>query len=232
MSGVHPDASVLASGRACVVYDLHDGTVLRRYHDPTVCAEREAEVMRLAAAAGVPVPSVRTAAGPDIRMDRVTGPTMLTALVERPAEAGRYGPLLAELHSRLDRVRPPGAAPGHGLIHGDLHPGNVVLSATGPVLLDWTNHRFAPRALDLAITWLILACFDPADDDLRERLRSVRRPLVNSFLSSIDVHSAAAALDDAAAIRHADPATSSVEHARIDRLLDQVTCGSAPHHPT
>ena len=204
-----------------MVYDLHDGTVLRRYHDPTVSAEPEAAVMRLAAAAGVPVPSVRTAAGPDLRMDRVPGPTMLTALLEHPGDAGRYGPVLAELHSRLDRVRPPGAPPGHGLVHGDLHPGNIVLSAAGPVLLDWTNYLFAPRALDLAITWLILACFDPADDNVRERLRTVRTPLIDSFLSSIDVHSAAAALDDAAAIRHADPATTSVEHARIERLRSQ-----------
>jgi RIO-like serine/threonine protein kinase len=24
-------------------------------------------------------------------------------------------------------------------VHGDLHPGNVMLTATGPLVIDWTN---------------------------------------------------------------------------------------------
>ena len=28
--------------------------------------------------------------------------------------------------------------PGDGLCHGDLHPGNVIMTAEGPRLIDWT----------------------------------------------------------------------------------------------
>jgi hypothetical protein len=34
----------------------------------------------------------------------------------------------------------------------------------------WTNCRFASRALDIALTWLILACFDPTDVAVRKVL--------------------------------------------------------------
>ena len=155
---------VLAQGRASIIYDLRDGTVLRRYAGSDRSAEPEAEVMRLAAAAGVRVPVVHSASGPDIRMDLVPGPTMLSDLADHPDRAGDYGRVLADLHASLDHVRPRDGS-ALRLVHGDLHPGNVVLDERGPVLLDWTNHRFAYRALDLALSWLILACFvpDPAD---------------------------------------------------------------------
>ena len=97
---------VLAKGRASIIYDLRDGTVLRRYAGSDRSAEPEAEVMRLAAAAGVRVPVVHSASGPDIRMDLVPGPTMLSDLVDHPDRAGDYGRVLADLHASLDQVRP------------------------------------------------------------------------------------------------------------------------------
>ena len=35
------------------------------------------------------------------------------------------------------------------LCHGDAHPGNVLLPATGPVLIDWGGARVAPPGLDV-----------------------------------------------------------------------------------
>jgi aminoglycoside phosphotransferase (APT) family kinase protein len=51
-------------------------------------------------------------------------------------------------------------------IHGDLHPGNVVLAARGagptPVLLDWGRARVGSPLEDVA-SWLqTLACWEPA----------------------------------------------------------------------
>ena len=39
--------------------------------------------------------------------------------------------------------------PGDGLCHVDLHPGNVIMTADGPRLVDWTWTVRAPAALDL-----------------------------------------------------------------------------------
>jgi len=86
------------------------------------------------------------------------------------------------------------------------------------VLLDWTNHRFAYRTLDLALTWLILACFAPDPGDTPAPSGAVRSALLESFLGAVDRSAAVAALDDAATIRRADPATTAVEHIRIEHL--------------
>jgi hypothetical protein len=41
-------------------------------------------------------------------------------------------------------------APGEGLCHGDVHPGNVIMTAEGPRFVDWLSATRAPAALDLA----------------------------------------------------------------------------------
>jgi hypothetical protein len=87
------------------------------------------------------------------------------------------------------------------------------------VLIDWTNHRTGPRALDVALTWLVLGCFDPDDDALRAQLAPLRAELLRSFLEAVDADAAAAALPEAAIIRRADPSTTSEEYSRIDRLV-------------
>ncbi len=208
---------ILAQGRASIIYDLGDGTVLRRYRGSDRSAEPEAAVMRLAAEAGVAVPVVHAATGPDLLMDLVSGPTMLSDLADHPDRARRHGRVLADLHASLDHVRSRDGS-DRRLVHGDLHPGNVVLGERGPVLLDWTNHRFAYRALDLALSWLILACFAPDPADAPTPSSIVRTALLEGFLGAVDRSAAAAALDEAATIRHADPATTAIEHARIEQL--------------
>lgn len=209
---------LIGQGRGCLVYDLGDGTVLRRYRNPSQSAEAEAAAMRRAAQAGLAVPRVHDVSGSAIRMDRVDGPTMADQLAEHPEQAGPSGHLLADLHHALDGT----GSRGFAVVHGDLHPGNVVMSADGPVLIDWTNHRSGPRALDVALTWLLLDCFDPDDDALRIRLGSLRGEFLRSFLEAMDASAAAAALPEAGAIRRADPATTSEEHSRINHLLSVV----------
>jgi Ser/Thr protein kinase RdoA (MazF antagonist) len=113
----------------------------------------------------------------------VVGPTMLDDLVAHPDRLDHHAATLADLHRRLDAVlidddvdladgRWDETVTQTGLIHGDLHPANVLLSSTGPVLIDWTNHQYGPRRLDLAVTWIILACFGNASS----RRSTVSRP--------------------------------------------------------
>lgn len=206
---------MVGQGRSSVVYDLGNGTVLRRYRDESQSAHSEALAMRAAAAAGVRVPRVHRVAGPDLVMDAIVGPTMLAELLVHPDRAEHYGGILADLHRGLDGV--PSGSPA-GLVHGDLHPGNVLVSAEGAVLIDWTNTRWADRSLDLAITWILLACFGPADPALDSAVRAVREPLLRGFLAEVDQGAAAASLQEAATVRHGDPATLPEEHVWIDQL--------------
>jgi hypothetical protein len=152
---------------------------------------------------------------------------MLTALLDDAAGAGAHGRTLADLHGRLDRVPappelplPPGRA--GRLLHGDLHPGNVLLSDAGPVLIDWTNAASGPSAHDTATTWLVLACLEPPAPEVDTWL-AVRRPLVDGFLSGIDRAAAAAAMPQVASGRVTDPATTDRERDRITAFLDEIT---------
>ena len=129
-------------GRSADVHDLGRGRVLRRYHDRARSARYEADAMSLARAHGVPVPEVFDVDGPDIVMEKVDGPTMLADVARRPWRLLRHAAALARLHEQVHAVpaREWLQAPfgeGGALLHLDLHPENVLLSARGPVVIDW-----------------------------------------------------------------------------------------------
>ncbi len=93
---------LLAEGRSARVYLIEDGWLLRRFRDQRQDVTTEATVLRWAARHGVPVPAVHGAAGPDLVIEHVHGPSMLTALLDDPSGGSGYGRTLAELHRRLD----------------------------------------------------------------------------------------------------------------------------------
>lgn len=226
---------LLASGRAADVYDLGDGTVLRRYREDFLarwqgtpnCAG-EAEAMLWAARHGVAVPHVVHAEGGDIVMEKVSGPTLLDDVARRPWRVRSGGRLLAHLHRQLDAVPVPEGAPlpapygiGTGLLHRDLHPGNVILSDRGPVLIDWSNVAMGPRDADVAESWLILACFSPPPAELAQRLVTTagRSLFLNAFLGAVDRHGAARWLGPVAALRDGDVNASARERAAMRTLV-------------
>ncbi|MFB7359277.1 phosphotransferase [Streptomyces gardneri] len=142
---------IIGQGRTADVYALDGERVLRRYRDGDD-ATREARVMTRLAGHGYPVPAVLDAEGPDLVMERLTGPSLLDALLDGSYEPETAGELLAELLARLH------ALPDTRLAHLDLHPGNVVLTAArGPVVIDWQTAEEAPPGLDCAMSALILA---------------------------------------------------------------------------
>jgi len=63
--------------------------------------------------------------------------------------------------------------PGDELCHGDLHPGNVIMTAEGPRLVDWTGTVRGPAALDLGFSHIVLAELAPEVADDPERPRAV-----------------------------------------------------------
>jgi ribosome-associated heat shock protein Hsp15 len=66
------DPPLLASGRDADVFDLTDGTVLRRYRSRTV-PSGEVEIMRYAPINGYPVPEVLRVEGRDMVYKQITG---------------------------------------------------------------------------------------------------------------------------------------------------------------
>ena len=169
MTGDSP-GKLLGTGRNADVYDIGGGRVLRRYRDtrPSAAVAREAETMRYARAHGVPAPEVFDVSGADIVMERATGPTMLDAVGSRPWTARSQIRLLARLHDQVHAVPGPDWLPdpfgddgadgeGSGLVHQDLHPLNVILTPGGPVIIDWEGACRGPAAIDVAMTWAIIA---------------------------------------------------------------------------
>ncbi|HEX6715115.1 MAG TPA: phosphotransferase, partial [Thermoleophilaceae bacterium] len=154
----------IGRGRAADVFLLNDGRVLKRDREGRN-AGHEAEAMRHAGAHGLPVPEVFAADGTDLVMERIDGPTMTADMARRPWRVTAHARLLADLHNRLHRVPPPEQlSPRLGgestMVHGDLHPDNVLLSPRGPVLIDWANAGRGRAEDDVAMAWLIIAASD------------------------------------------------------------------------
>ena len=182
---------MIGEGRDSLVYDIGGGRVLRRYRRPKDTAV-EARMMTWAAAHGVRVPEVFDADGSDLVMERIDGRAALDGLLQHPWRLPAVGRLLADMHHRLDAVPAASWMPERtpvdddvrpGVVHCDLHPDNVMLTADGPVLIDWTRSGAGDRRMDLAQTWLIIAELGMPDDRLGRAVhRVVRRSLLAAFL--------------------------------------------------
>jgi hypothetical protein len=164
-------------------------------------------------------------------MERVTGPTMLEAVGRRPWTARAQARSLARLHGLVHQVpasglsTPPTATQGLDgdvLLHGDLHPKNVMLTADGPMIIDWEGAWHGPALEDVAITWALLAFSDIPGPRLEAvAAQGVRAVFIRSFVR------AAGPLDDAwrmTAIRRrlADPHLLPSEAVRMKKLVPSV----------
>ena len=72
-------------------------------------------------------------------------------------------------------------SPGDGLCHCDLHPGNVIMTADGPRLIDWTGTVRAPAALDLGVSHILLSELAPDLVDDPERPRAYNAVLQSEY---------------------------------------------------
>jgi aminoglycoside phosphotransferase (APT) family kinase protein len=178
---------LIGAGRAADVYALDGRRVLRRYRNGD-SAEREAAVMAYLAEAGFPVPAVYDASGPDLVLERLAGRDMLADLSGRPWLVRQHAATLAGLHDRLHAIAAPPTlraqfGPGDRVLHLDLHPGNVMLTAAGPVVIDWTNVAAGAPAADVAMAWLIIATseVDVPPLLLRPAISSIRAVLLRRF---------------------------------------------------
>ncbi|MBR8744380.1 phosphotransferase [Nocardiopsis sp. MG754419] len=213
MSGTPP--APLASGRDADVFALDDHRVLRRYrYDRDTAAE--ATVMRHVAAHGFPVPAVHRAEGRDMEMERLHGPTMLSASLSGELSPTEVFTTLVDLHRRLHEL-PARLGPGR-ILHMDLHPDNVMLTDRGPVVIDWCNAREGDPDLDLALTALLVAMVSLTAPDPLAGLAGAGLP--HYVLSAWG--DPARLLEEAAAERREDPNLTEEEIAAFPRAVDLV----------
>lgn len=191
VQGTEPPGRLIGRGRTADVYALDAGRVLRRYRERWD-ATGEARIMRHLDAAGYPVPRVYDVDGPDLVMERLDGVDMLTDLGRRPWRLRRHARTLADLHNRLHAIAAPpgvpeGFGPGESLLHLDLHPGNVMLTNRGPVVIDWSSIRVGAASADVAMTYLVIST---SDTDLvpplqRPAVAGLRAGLLRCFLDQV-----------------------------------------------
>jgi hypothetical protein len=94
----------------------------------------------------------------------------------QPSGGGLPAHLATGVLGLLDRL-----PPGDGLCHVDPHPGNVIMTAEGPRLVDWTWAMRAPAALDLACCHMLLSEFAPLIADDPERPRAVNAAVQSEY---------------------------------------------------
>lgn len=221
---------LLARGRDADVYALDDATVLRRVRVPGSSRTlHEAKVMAYLAEQGYPVPRVLDADEDSMVMQRLTGPTLLDDLQKRPWTLRANARTLARLHDELGAIDAPawleaprvqsGPTPHRrGMLHLDLHPGNVIATPQGPVVIDWTNAAAGDPALDVAKTFATIATADLPTAAGRLLCRAYARALRRAARTDPGPRIA-----DAVREKLLDPNVSAAEAARLHTLLARET---------
>jgi aminoglycoside phosphotransferase (APT) family kinase protein len=221
MSLLPPDAEPFAAGRDADVYALDEQWVVRRYRNGYPVRD-EADFMRHVAKFGYPVPAVREVEGADMVIERLNGPTLADAAVAGDLDAARLGELHADLHRRLHAIPAPSGTPGLVVVHGDLHPYNVIATADGPIVIDWRNAEEGTAEFDIAMTAVIFAqvALDPQWAELSPLLREA---LAVYLANSIDPTPGLAAALDARSnnvtLSEAEKALLPAQEALIRELL-------------
>ena len=98
-------------------------------------------------------------------------------------------------------------APGDGLCHGDVHPGNVIMTADGPRLVDWGSATRAPADLDLACCHVINSELAPeiVDDPERPRANDAATQSEYARLAGMSQTALTAAVEPYLPIARVDP---------------------------
>ncbi|MFC4017200.1 phosphotransferase [Micromonospora sp. GCM10011542] len=159
------DPVLIAAGFTADIYAIDEGRVLRRYRDGGDTSG-EAALMRHLHDLGYPVPRVHEAAGPDLVLDRLHGPTLADAVISGGTELRSAARVLVGLLRRLHALPARHGTDPDRILHLDLHLFNVMLTQGGPMVIDWCNASEGPPGLDLAMTAVIIAetATDPASE--------------------------------------------------------------------
>ncbi len=222
---MHEPGLLIAQGRAADVFAYDDGLVLRRYRTD-FDSEYEARVMEHVRSHGLPVPKVVEAAGRDLVMERLTGPTMLGDLGAHPWRLFRHADALATLMNRLHEIPPPGwlqprLGGGPVIVHMDFHPDNIIITPDGPVLIDWSNAGAGHAGAEVADLWLLLSIATIPGDGLAPKMLGYGRKLfLNRVMKHFDKSEVRRYLKAAGEWRLRDRNMSGAERDRIERFVE------------
>jgi streptomycin 6-kinase len=117
-------------------------------------------------------------------------------------------------------------SPGDGLCHGDLHPGNVIMTADGPRLIDWGGATRAPGGLDLACCHVIHCWPTPETVNDPERPRAYNAVMHSEYarLAGMSSEALTAAIEPYLPIARVrillGPAGSSALRERLIHLVE------------
>ena len=117
-------------------------------------------------------------------MERIDGPTMVDTM-SRPWRLAPCLHTLADLHDQLHEIVAPDwldglSDAGDRVLHLDLHPMNVIMSARGPVVIDWPNARRGEPTFDVAVTYAMIVCGRiPLARPIAALIDTIRRPVVD-----------------------------------------------------
>lgn len=215
---------LVGQGRWADVVDAGGRRVVRTYRDARRDATREAELMRYLAELGLRVPAVYDADGPSIVMERIEGPTMLDDVARRPWLLSAHARTLAGLHEAIHRATSPSwlvpaFGGGTGIVHLDLHPGNVLMAPDGPVVIDWQSAACGPPWADFALAYVIMSTSAPSGRLWTRVVATAGQGVFASvFLGKCAPAPNRSQLAAAALERLADRALTTAEARRVQRL--------------
>jgi tRNA A-37 threonylcarbamoyl transferase component Bud32 len=215
---------LLASGRDGDIFEYGPGLVLRRAKNGRVI-EAEARTIQYARDHGYPVPKIHEvrAGGTEIVMERIEGPMMMDVMLRKPWRSARYARELADLHDRLHTIPAPEWLPnvddGDRLVHLDLHPMNVMLTQSGPIVIDWPNAARGTALADVAVTFVLLTCPQvPGSRTLNRAVAPLRVVLARMFASRYKARALDEKLVLAAQLKAIDKNLSAEEVAACHKL--------------
>jgi aminoglycoside phosphotransferase (APT) family kinase protein len=215
---------LIASGRDGDIFEFGPNLVLRKTRDGR-SIEQEAHTIEYMAAHGYPVPRIEEvrAGGTEIVMERLVGPVMMDAMIKGPRPMLANVKLLADLHDQLHEIRAPEWLPklddGDRVVHLDLHPLNVMITARGPVVIDWPNAHAGHPLTDVGFTYVLLTCPEmPAPWIVRTLVQPFRVAVARGFVRRYRGPGLAGHIARAAELKQLDDNMQPNELVKIRRL--------------
>ena len=187
--------------------------------------------MNYLAGHGYPVPAVEDISddGCDLVMQRIDGRSMVQQLGRAPWSVHRQADTLARLHQQLHEIPVPDFLPsapvseGSSILHLDLHPLNVIISSSGPVVIDWTSACVGNPDADVALAWLLMSAGNIPGGRLRSRLLGAGRSLLTTrFFSQFDPPAIIAQLEAVASWKATDENLGTDEVALLWRAVERA----------
>src|SRR4051812_2247044 len=119
---------------------------------------------------------------------------------------------------------------GDGLCHCDLSPGNVIMTAEGPKLVDWAGAMRAPAALDLGFLHVILSELAPEIADNPERPRATNAAAQSEYarLAGMSRAQLAAAMEPYLPIVRTFVVLGDVVPSLRERLIQRIEAALRP----